>query len=68
MNNAMKQPFCHICKEIHARPNLVVVAKSEQNEKRVSFVLSSNESCLQKLKTLEAFKKAESDFYNRKTN
>ena len=68
MNHSIKHPFCHICKELHARPNLVMVAKSEQNEKRVSFVMSSNESCLQKLKTLEAFKKAESDFYNRKTN
>ena len=44
MNHSIKHPFCHICKELHARPNLVMVAKSEQNEKRVSFVVSSNES------------------------
>ena len=68
MNKSNAQPFCHICRECHARPNLLVVAKSEQNEKRVTFVLNTNEHCLQKLKTLEAFKKAEAQFCNRKAS
>jgi len=68
MDKSNAQTFCHICREFHVRPNLLVVAKSEQNEKRVSFVLNSNENCLQKLKTLEAFKEAEAQFCNRKAS
>ena len=68
MNKSNEQTFCHICREVHPRPNLMVVAKSEQNEKRVSFVLNSNDHCLQKLKTLEAFKEAEAKFCNRKAS
>ena len=67
MNKSTSKPRCPICKENHARTNLFIVAPSKTYSERVSIVMDSNENCLVKLKTLEAFKMSESTFYNDQT-
>ena len=67
MNKSTSKPRCPICKENHARTNLFIVAPSKTYSERVSIVMDSNENCLVKLKTLEAFKMSESTFYREQT-
>ena len=67
MNKSTSKPRCPICKENHARTNLFIVAPSKKYSERVSIVMDSNENCLVKLKTLEAFKMSESTFYREQT-
>ncbi len=64
MNRSTSNPRCPICKENHARTKLFIVAPSQKHSERVTIIMDSNEKCLVKLKTLEAFKMSESTFYN----